>query len=229
MTRVILFDIDGTLVLTGGAGVRAMSRAFEDVFSIPDAFRTVPMAGRTDAVILSDAATLHGISPGDAALARFRDVYLGHLRNEIDLPGPRKGVMPGVRPLLEVLARRADVYLALLTGNYEDAARVKLEYFDLWKYFPCGAFGDDAPNREGLLPRAVATIQACGGPVVDPADAIVVGDTPLDVKCAAASGAVSIAVATGSYDVDALRAAGADVVLQDFSDTAEVLRLMTER
>jgi phosphoglycolate phosphatase len=132
--------------------------------------------------------------------------------------------MPGVRPLLDVLDRCADVYLALLTGNYEEAARIKLEYFDLWRYFRCGAFGDDAEDRNGLLPKAMAVIRGCGGPEVAPVEIVVVGDTPLDVACAAASGARSLAVATGGYDVDALRAAGADVVMQDLTDTLEVLR-----
>ena len=90
MTKVILFDIDGTLVLTGGAGVRAMSHAFEDIFSIAGAFLNVPMAGRTDAGILSDAAAVHGIAPDDGLFERFRDVYLGRLRLEIEQPGPRK-------------------------------------------------------------------------------------------------------------------------------------------
>ncbi len=123
---------------------------------------------------------------------------------------------------------RDDVYLALLTGNYEEAARIKLEYFDLWRYFRCGAFGDDAPDRNGLLPKAMAAIRACGGPEVAPVEIVVVGDTPLDVACAAASGARSLAVATGGYDVDALRAAGADVVMQDLTDTLEVLRASLE-
>ena len=226
VTKVILFDIDGTLVLTGGAGARAMSQAFEDLFSIPNAFTNIPMFGRTDASIVSDAATAFGIAPDSAGLASFRDVYVARLRNEVEQPGPSKGVMPGVRALLAALARRDDVYLALLTGNYEDGARVKLEYFDLWHYFPCGAFGDNAPDRNGLLPRALARIQACGGPAVPASETIVVGDTPLDVACATTSGARSIAVATGGYSSDALRAAGADVVLQDLGDTREVLRAL---
>jgi len=227
VTKVILFDIDGTLVLTGGAGVRAMGRAFEDVFSIPDAFANIPMPGRTDAGILSDATVAHGIPTDSAELERFRSVYFAHLRNELHLPGPRKGVMPGVRSLLDSLAGRGDVYLALLTGNYEESARAKLEYFDLWRYFPCGAFGDDAPERNRLLPRALTRIHACGGPAVHPSETVVVGDTPLDVACAAASGARSLAVATGSYDADALRAAGADVVLEDLADTDLVVRILT--
>jgi phosphoglycolate phosphatase-like HAD superfamily hydrolase len=135
--------------------------------------------------------------------------------------------MPGVRPLLEALEHRGDVYLALLTGNYQEAARVKLEYFDLWRYFRCGAFGDDAPDRNGLFPQAVSLIRSLGGPDVHPSNVLVVGDTPLDIACAAAGGAVSMAVATGSYDAAALRAAGADVVLDDLSDTAHVLALIS--
>jgi phosphoglycolate phosphatase-like HAD superfamily hydrolase len=134
--------------------------------------------------------------------------------------------MPGVLPLLEALNQREDAYLALLTGNFEEAARAKLSYFELWRYFRCGAFGDDAPDRNGLLPRAMARIRECGGPIVPPGDVVVIGDTPLDVACAAASGARSVAVATGGFDVDELRKAGADVVLQDFSDTREVLRAL---
>src|SRR5205823_2634014 len=117
--------------------------------------------------------------------------------------------------LLDRLVESGEPYLALLTGNYKEAARTKLEYFDLWRYFRCGAFGDDAPDRNGLLPKALAAIRTCGGPDALPSETVVVGDTPLDVACAAASGARSIAVATGGYDVDALRAAGADVVFED--------------
>ena len=212
-------------MLTGGAGARAMSLAFEDLLGVRDAFRGMPMAGRTDAWILADAAAAHGVAADSAALARFRDVYLQRLAVEIHKPGTsRKAVMPGVRELLDALHGRPDVYLALLTGNYEAAARLKLEYFDLWRYFSCGAFGDDAPDRNGLLPRAVDTIAACGGPSFAAADAIVIGDTPLDVACAAHSSARSIGVATGGHSIDELRAAGADHVFQDLTDTQAVLR-----
>src|SRR5262245_39565895 len=154
-----------------------MALAFEELFAVPDAFASMHTAGRTDAWILTDAATVHNVPHGE--LARFRDVYVSHLVTEIEKPGPRKGVMPGVRPLLDALARRADVFLALLTGNYEDAARLKLEYFDLWRYFRCGAFGDEAPNRNGLLPEALSRIRACGGPEVKREEVVVIGDTPL--------------------------------------------------
>jgi phosphoglycolate phosphatase-like HAD superfamily hydrolase len=209
-------------VLTGGAGARAMALAFDELFGIPDAFRGIPMAGRTDSAILADASVRHGIADS-SILARFPDAYFRHLARELHAPGPRKGVMPGVRPLLDALAPRDDVHLALLTGNFETGARLKLDYFDLWRYFPCGAFGDAAHDRNLLLPLAVEAIAACGGPSVAAAEAVVIGDTPLDVACAQASGARSIAVATGSHTIDQLRAAGADVVFEDLSDTRAVL------
>jgi phosphoglycolate phosphatase len=200
-----------------------MTLAFEELFDIPDAFRGIPMAGRTDAWILTDAAVAHGIPRDSSALARFPELYVLHLARELASPGPRKGMMPGVRELLDALSQRDDAYVALLTGNYEAGAQLKLDYFDLWRYFRCGAFGDDAPDRNGLLPRAVARAAACGGPCVTPSDAIVIGDTPLDIACAASGGARSIGVATGSHTVEQLRAAGADVVFEDLADTAAVL------
>jgi phosphoglycolate phosphatase-like HAD superfamily hydrolase len=228
VTRVILFDIDGTLVLTGGAGLRSMARAFEEMFDVANAFDGQAMSGRTDSAILSDAVASHGVPCDASDRRRFRDVYLTYLRGALHEPGPRKGVLPGIVPLLDALRGRDDTYLALLTGNYEDAARAKLEYFDLWKYFSGGAFGDDAPDRHALFTRAVADIGGRGGPMVTPKDVVVVGDTPLDVECAVVAGAQSLAVATGSYDVDALRAAGANIVMVDLSDTAAVLRALSD-
>jgi phosphoglycolate phosphatase len=141
---------------------------------------------------------------------------------------PRFGIMPGVRELLDALAPRDDVFLALLTGNYEAGARLKLEHFDLWRYFRCGAFGDNAPDRNRLMPRALARVEACGVPFVA-ADAVVIGDTPLDIACARAGGARSIGVATGSHSVDDLRNADADDVFEDLSDTEAVLRAVRVR
>ena len=210
-------------MLTGGAGVRAMASAFEDVFGVRDGFAGVPMAGRTDAWILAQAAAAHRVPHGPGQLARFRDAYLARLASEVHQPGPRKGIMPGVRPLLDSLVARDEVMLALLTGNFEGGARLKLEYFDLWRYFVCGAFGDEVHDRNALLSLARARVAASGGPELDPSAIVVVGDTPLDVAVAHAGGAQSVAVATGSYDAAALEAAGADVVLEDFSDLAATL------
>jgi phosphoglycolate phosphatase-like HAD superfamily hydrolase len=205
-----------------------MARAFHELFGIADAFGTIPMPGRTDAWILSDALAVHGIPRDDPRVSRFHDRYLECLKEEIERPGPRKGVMPGIRALLDVLAGRLDVYLALLTGNYEAAARVKLEYFDLWRYFACGAFGDEASSRNGLLAKALARVAECGGPRVGPRETVIIGDTPLDIAVAVAGGARSIGVATGSSSVDDLRHAGADAVFQDLSDGLAMLRVIGE-
>jgi phosphoglycolate phosphatase len=210
-------------VLTGGAGARALSRAFEEVFGVHDGLRGVSMAGRTDAWIVSQAVVAHGLFCDAETLRRFRERYLSHLGDEVRRPGPRKGVMPGVRSLLDALAARHDAFLALLTGNIEHGARIKLEYFDLWRYFRCGAFGDAALERNGLLQTALARVEACGGPSPRRSDIVVVGDTPLDVAVARAGGVRSVAVATGTYDVAALGASGADVVLEDFSDLRAAL------
>ncbi|MGE0450653.1 MAG: HAD family hydrolase [Vicinamibacterales bacterium] len=226
MATLVLFDIDGTLVLTGGAGVRAMARALRDVFGITAGLGDVPVAGRTDAWILAQVADAHGVARDDERIGRFQDCYFSYLEREVMEPGPRKGVLPGVRPLLDVLSSRGDVHLGLLTGNYYHGARIKLQHFDLWRYFATGAFGDDAHDRNGLLWTAIERVAAAGGPSVDPADVVVIGDTPLDVAVAVAGGARSLAVATGSYSADVLLDSGADVVLETLSDLGKVLDVL---
>lgn len=223
MTKLILFDIDGTLVLTGGAGGRAMARAFEDVFGLQHGMASISMAGRTDAWIVAQMAASHGLTCTPDLLERFHESYVGHLSQEIHQPGPQKGVLPGVHDLLEELTTHTGAHLALLTGNFERGAQIKLEYFDLWRYFAAGAFGDRTHDRNSLLDTARERVVAVGGPSVSAADTVVVGDTPLDVAVAVAAGARSLAVATGSYDAAALRASGADVVVEDLRDVDAVL------
>jgi phosphoglycolate phosphatase len=219
MDKLFLFDIDGTLVITGGAGQRAMNRAFDDVFGIPDAFTGIELAGRTDTSILGEA-----MSPTPDATAAFRARYLVCLQEEVPRPGPNKRVLPGITDLLAELEPRPHNFLGLLTGNYCDAAEVKLSHFDLWRYFRCGAFGEDHGDRNALVPVALDRARSAGVPPhVDEARVVVIGDTPRDVRCAHAHGARCVAVATGEYSVDALRGAGADVVFGDLSDTRAVL------
>ena len=213
-------------MLTGGAGGRAMSRAFEELFGVAHALTALPLAGRTDPWIVRQMAASCGRTCDDLLLHRFHDRYLEHLTREIDQPDPRKRVMPGVRALLDALAARVDVHLALLTGNFEHGARIKLEHFDLWRYFGCGAFGGDALERNDLLATALDRVSAAGGPAFAPRDVVVVGDTPLDVGVALAGGARSVAVATGSYDRESLAASGADAVLDDFSDLERALEAL---
>lgn len=201
-----------------------MARAFEDLYGVRDAFSGVPFNGRTDAWIIAQAAAAHGVAAPD--LARFKPLYLQYLADELPRPGPRKGIMPGVRELLDALSSRDDVFVALLTGNFVEGARLKLEYYDLWRYFSCGAFGDIVQQRNDLLAEALTRVAACGYHQPLPAHAVIIGDTPLDVGVALAGGARSIAVATGGHTVHELHAAGADVVFQDLSDLEHVLKAL---
>jgi phosphoglycolate phosphatase-like HAD superfamily hydrolase len=222
--KLALFDIDGTLVLTGGAGGRAMAQAFRDVFGLDHGMPSISMAGRTDAWIVAQMAVRHGLACDDEVLRRFHGAYVGYLGDEIHKPGPQKGILPGVRETLDALAGHDGVHLALLTGNFERGAQIKLEYFGLWDYFQTGAFGDATHDRNSLLHEAIERVARAGGPRVHPRDAVVVGDTPLDVAVAVAGGARSLAVATGGYAVEALLASGADAVLENLTDREAVLR-----
>jgi phosphoglycolate phosphatase len=224
---LILFDIDGTLALTGRAGMRAMNRACREIVRDEDAMSAVTFAGRTDWSILDDIVRKYGRTLDRSLLDDLRRRYVEHLIEEIDRPGTGvKDVMPGIRQLLEALQQRDDVALALLTGNFIEGARIKLEYFDLWKYFPCGAFGGDSPNRNDLVPIAIDRARECGIADVRPADVLVVGDTPNDIECALVAGATPVAVATGGYSADQLREAGAEIVFKDLSDTDAFLKLL---
>ena len=160
-------------------------------------------------------------------LSDLRQRYVTHLAEEIQLPGTGvKDVMPGVRQLLDALQARDDSSLALLTGNFSDGARIKLEYFDLWRYFACGAFGEDAHSRNDLVPVALTRARECGFPDVKPENVLVVGDTPNDVECALVAGATPVGVATGGYSVQELKDCGARIAFEDLSDTRQFLGLL---
>jgi phosphoglycolate phosphatase-like HAD superfamily hydrolase len=225
MAKLVLFDIDGTLVLTGGAGVRAMGRAFQSLTGVADAMRDVPLAGRTDLAIIRDAASrvLGGFVPDAAWIARFRDLYVPALTEEIRVDAPGKCVLPGVAQAIDLLASRSGVHVALLTGNFRDGAEVKLGYFSLWEAFAFGAFGDETVDRNTLLPIALQHAQAHGVGPLAPRDVVVIGDTPYDVACALNGGAVAVGVTTGPYDRAALEQAGADIILDDLRDTESLV------
>jgi phosphoglycolate phosphatase len=185
------------------------------------------VAGRTDWAILADAVRRLGGTLDGTRLADLERRYVTNLAEEIQHPGQgRKAVMPGIREILDELAARDDVFTGLVTGNFEQGARVKLGYFDLWRYFRCGAFGGDAADRNALVPFAVERARACGLPEIEDSDVIVVGDTPHDVTCAQVAGAIAVAVATGSSSVEELRATGAEHVFEDLADTRAFLKLL---
>lgn len=225
--RLLLFDIDGTLVLTGGAGKRAMDRAFEDLYGVRDAFDGVSMAGRTDRWLVEGAFAAHDLDATPARLEQFRARYLTLLATTIGQTGTgRRGVMPGVTEAITRLRTRRDVHLALLTGNYAEGARIKLDHFGLWHQFAWGAFGDDFAERDALAVAALADAAARGVPLADPSHAIVIGDTPFDIECARAAGARVIAVATGQHDLDVLQACAPDLALEDLRDVEPVFAFL---
>ena len=215
---IVLFDVDGTLLLSGGAGVRAMNLAFEALYGVPDAFKDIPMAGRTDQIIVLDAFGRFGLPAADGWLSAFRDRYCALLQEEVARPSPGKRVMPGVRAALEVLGCLPDVALGLVTCNFAEGARIKLEHFDLARYFRFGAFADDAADRNALVPIALARAAECGVRDVPPERVFVVGDTPADVACALAAHVRAVGVATGPFDTVTLAASGAHAAMADLSD-----------
>ena len=194
---VYLFDIDGTLLNTGGAGQRAMERALQAAFSLTDLSHDIPAAGRTDRAITSDLFHHHGIADESANWQRFLDAYVEQLPQALaELDGR---VLPGVFALLETLVARGDVALGLLTGNFRRGAELKLLHYRLDHHFEFGGFGDDYFDRDDVARSALA--EACRhlDRQYAPDHIWVIGDTPSDVKCARAIGAHAVAVATGIF------------------------------
>jgi len=228
MKTLVLWDIDGTLVLTGRAGVRALERALAEVCGRSGLLDGVAIAGRTDRAIISDAIRAVGVEPADPLFADVRDRYCTHLSTEVraDTPHP-KLVLPGVHAALDQLApleATGAVAVGLLTGNFAQGAEIKLGYFDLWRRFRFGAFGDRHVDRRDLVPLAIEAALRAGAGVFRPEHIVIVGDTPADVDCAHAHGARVIAVATGSSSVEQLRATGAEAVVSDLCDWTNAWR-----
>lgn len=228
-TVIVLFDVDGTLIKSGGAGLRGMNAAFERLYGVRNALDGIPFAGRTDRAIVGDAFRAIGIEPTPAEVARLRAAYVEDLRVEIKRPVDDPAtVLPGVEVLLDAMATLPHLQVGLLTGNFEPGAVVKLEHFDLWRRFAFGAFGDDHVDRRALVPVALARAMRVGHATPPPSRVVIVGDTPLDVDCAKAHGARAVAVATGPYDRATLSAAGADLVVDSFTDVPHVTQWLAE-
>jgi phosphoglycolate phosphatase-like HAD superfamily hydrolase len=226
--KLLLFDIDGTLMLSGGAGFRAIDRAFETLFGILNATDGVRPDGKTDPLIFREIVEKHGIAhgPGDEVFEQIRTTYEPLMAEEMRSSPAR--MMPGVEPLLESLAADPDLSLGLLTGNFERTARIKLDRFGLNHHFPFGAFGSDDEDRRCLPSTAVKRAEAhLGSPVGLGSHVLVIGDTPRDVECALVNGATAVGVATGRYNVEQLTQAGAHMVFEDLSDTEEVVKALT--
>ncbi len=224
--KLVLFDIDGTLILSGGAGLRAMTQAFDQLFDIADAFLGVQLAGRTDTSILQDALRVHGLPYSHEVLGDFQKLYFEYLRKEMPQPHPGKRIMPGAAELLKALAQRQEVYLGLLTGNWRTSGYMKLADFNLDHYFHFGAFSDDSEIRKDLLPYAVERFTRLHNLVPRPEEVYVVGDTPSDILCAHPHGAKAVAVAAAHHSAADLAPYNPDFLLPDLSDLPKVLEIL---
>ena len=226
MKYLLLFDLDGTLILTGGAGIRAFHTTFRELFQVKVATDGIRFHGRTDLEIIEDICQtdLHRL-PTPEELQAICDRYLAHLQDEVtSSPGYR--VMPGIPELLRILSRFPDVRLGLGTGNLEGAARIKLARADLNRYFPFGGFGSDAKERREVLRKAVERGKALFGRTGESVQVVVIGDTDLDVACGREVGAVTVAVATGGDSWETLTAARPDHLLRDLADPRAFLALL---
>jgi phosphoglycolate phosphatase-like HAD superfamily hydrolase len=226
-----LFDIDGTLVDTGGAGRVGLEASFRSVFGLDDVSRPaarVRFDGKTDPTIIADIAREAGIPAAvvEARYALLQEAYLDALRKELAAPNPRRRVMPGVRPLLDRLAARPDVFFGLVTGNVEEGARVKLDAFGLNRYFVDGGYSSDHPERSEIARIAHQRLSRRAGFRFPVDRVMVIGDTELDVVCARANGFRAIAVESGWVPRDRLLAAGPDSLLADLTDADAVLAAM---
>lgn len=227
MRRLLLFDIDGTLVL-GGPARDAFHVALMDTFGTAGDIEAHSFAGKTDPQIARELLRGAGMSDADidAGFPRLWARYLAYLEER--LPTNPVRVLPGVPRLLDTLAARADVGLALLTGNIVRGAELKLGSAGLWRHFPTGSFGSDSEERDALPAIALLRARETWGVAFSPEDVVVVGDTPRDVQCGRKAGMHTVGVATGHHPLSDLRSAGAGHVLPDLSDTEGVVTLLAE-
>ncbi len=222
--HVCLFDIDGTLIHTAGAGIAALRTTMQTVYGC-DASRTeVVTTGRTDRAIVEELFEIHGVESSDENWQVYLAAYLEHL--PVSLAACPGRVLAGIPELLALLAQREDVVLGLLTGNSHPAAQHKLGHYGLNEYFTFGGFGGDHIDRDDVARLALAEVHARFNGSIAPDRIHVIGDTPLDVRCARAIGARAIAVATGTHDLVALRESNPDLLVEDFVDASPLLELL---
>jgi phosphoglycolate phosphatase-like HAD superfamily hydrolase len=231
--HVCFLDIDGTLVLTGGAGQTAFAQTLADEFGIPEVQTRVAFAGRSDRAIAMDLLREHGVEPSTENWRRFCAGYLRRL--DAALASHQGFVLPGVTELLSALAKRGDVALGLLTGNVREGARRKLSYYGLWHWFAFGGYGDDHSQRCDIAASALAAarqhIAAMSSPTSvngDPSSGqvIVVGDTTHDIDCGRSIGARCVGVATGHTTAGDLRRSRPDVLVETLEDIRPIVALL---
>lgn len=220
----MLFDIDGTLMDSGGAGTRSVYKAFKQVLGIEHETDGISMAGKTDPQILREMLKLHGVEDNNGIIPKLTKAYLDNL--SVEITNASKHLKPGVVSILVKLSAIRKYELGLLTGNVEQGAMIKLSSLGIMDYFKFGAFGSDDENRVNLMPIAVKRFKELKGQDIPYSDCVVIGDTPRDVQCAKPHGARVIAIATGPFNKNQLSDAGADMVLSDMTDHDAILNFI---
>jgi phosphoglycolate phosphatase-like HAD superfamily hydrolase len=224
MIRLVLFDVDGTLVHTGGVGIKAFAQAFATEFGVVDGVHRLKFGGRTDFSLVRELFALEQIEPSQENFNRFFASYLQWLeRLIVDCAG---GPCRGVLEFYEALAAHPNPPLVgLLTGNIRKGARMKLERFHLWDKFPFGGFADDHEERAQIAAAALRRGTARFGRQLQGREVLVIGDTPLDIHCGRAIGAKVLAVATGNVPVEELARHNPDWAVPDLThvSVAQVL------
>lgn len=225
---MLLFDIDGTLLVSGGAGNRALNRAFQEKYAISRAMESISPDGKTDPAIVREVfrKKLHR-EPDPAQIEELKEIYLRYLGEEVETsPGYR--LLPGIPSLLEYGRRRPNLVLGLLTGNWEEGAKIKLTRSNLKQFFPFGGFGSDAEDRGEIAKLAVDRGREYAGECVPQERIFVIGDTPHDIRCARTAGVRAIAVATGSTPFKDLACCQPEHILPSLSDYEQFWTLISE-
>ena len=222
--RLLLFDIDGTLITSGGAGEGALIDAMQERFGIQEDLNGITIAGATDALIARMMLEKNGIAASAENITTLLDGYLSFLGQRLSRHAGY--VLPGIIRLLDALRERKDCVVALLTGNLVRGAEIKLSHYGVWDYFEFGAFADDHHERNELPRFACARALEKHGEEFSPENIFVIGDTPRDIECGKVIGAKTVAITTGNYSRDQLAAHHPDFLFEDLSNTEHVMSVL---
>ncbi|MCP5467732.1 MAG: HAD family hydrolase [Deltaproteobacteria bacterium] len=225
MHRMIIFDIDGTLLMTGGAGKSAFNSVFAELYQISEAWQDILPDGRTDPSLIKEIFQKNlGYKPETKAYQKVAKIYIEKMEQALQA-APRFRLLPGITDLLETLFQRYPQALGIATGNFEDSAQLKLKRAGLENYFSFGGFGSDSEDRLALTRKALERGRQALKRWIPPEDVFLVGDTPHDIRCGKLLGMNTVAVASGSHSKKELSSYQPDFLLQDFSQVEEVISI----